>query len=130
MTQILPPYSEHEKEECESGRRDYIEDWGLQSFSHRDVRDMRRAEPDDELDLHGFTAREAHGQIEEFLGNALAEGYRLVDICHGKGAHTARGPGVLRILTRSWLSRSDAVVAFLTPDRNPGMVRVRLRRRR
>jgi len=130
MTQILPPYSEHEKEECESGRRDYIEDWGLQSFSHRDVRDMRRADPDDYLDIHGFTAKQAHGQLEEFLGNALAEGYRLVDICHGKGAHSVRGPGVLRILTRSWLSRSDAVVAFLTPDRNPGMVRARLRRRR
>ena len=87
-----------------------------------------RAPLEDEIDLHGWTAAEARGQLENFLRRALANGSRVVEVVHGRGLRAEDGKGVLRAKTRKWLARCDMVLGFVEPRNNSGAVRVLLRR--
>ncbi len=58
------------------------------------------------LDLHGFTQREAHAELQAFLARSQEQGHRVVLLITGKGQ---RGPleertGVLRRLVPEWLN--------------------------
>ncbi len=58
------------------------------------------------LDLHGFTQREAHAELQAFLAHSQERNYRVVLLITGKGQ---RGPleertGVLRRLVPEWLN--------------------------
>lgn len=87
------------------------------------LRDLRRGRyrVQDELDLHGLTAREARGALQEFMADALARGIRCVRIVHGKGLRSGpRGP-VLKVKLNRWLPQWDQVVAFTSaPGRDGG----------
>jgi len=123
---LLPPFSELDRLAVLYGELRFIE-----HSQHGVSRSMRRRRPPAiVLDLHGLSAREAHKAIEACLRTCLIEGRRCVDIIHGKGLHSPGGFGILRILSRHWLSRSDVVEAFCSPNHNEGKVRVRLTCRR
>ena len=61
-------------------------------------------EPQDQLDLHGFTATEAEARLVSFLASANRKHPGcLVRVITGKGNHSAAGP-VLKGRVRTWLA--------------------------
>jgi len=126
---LLPNFSELDRIAALNGELPFIKHFekSQQGIDWR----MRWRQPlDNTLDLHGFSAREAHKAIEACLRTSLIEEHRYVDIIHGRGLRTSGGASILGILSRHWLSRSDVVEAFCTPDGYEGRVRARLTRRR
>ena len=83
-----------------------------------------------ELDLHGYTVREAKEVLREFLADCEHYGWRCVRIIHGKGLGSGhRGPR-LKGSVDGWLRRLDAVSAFVSArqvDGGSGAVYVLLR---
>jgi dsDNA-specific endonuclease/ATPase MutS2 len=67
---------------------------------------------EDWIDLHTFRPQEVKSVVEEYLDQALAQGFRQVRIIHG------RGIGVQREMVHQVLSRHKEVLAFTdAPDR-------------
>lgn len=126
-SRVLPPYSDHDRDLASRGMLAVPDDFGAHGMPPKELDALRKAEPADELDLHGLTAQEAHAEIDRFLRDAIGRGTRVVEICHGRGLQSAERP-VLKILTRHWLKGSKAVLGYATPKRNQGVVRVRLRK--
>ena len=68
--------------------------------------------PDARIDLHGMTAERAHRVCLTFLGDAMAQGHRLVLVITGKGGRRdeddawGRGRGVLKDQLPGWLRAS------------------------
>ena len=85
---------------------------------------------DSELDLHGYTVREAREVLREFLADCAHFRWRCVRIIHGKGRGSGhRGPR-LKGSVDAWLRRVDAVAAFVSArqvDGGSGAVYVLLR---
>jgi DNA-nicking Smr family endonuclease len=85
-----------------------------------------------ELDLHGFTERDAKLVLRDFLSEALDRGQHCVRIVHGKGRGSGpRGP-VLKRAVNHWLRQVAAVQAFASArstDGGTGAVYVLLSRR-
>ena len=96
-------------------------------------RELRRGRlrPERTLDLHGRFAQEAHGLVQRFLVEALANGVRCVCIITGKGSGEG---GVLRRELPHWLNGPGLrgqVLAAAHPHRgNTGSVHLLLRRSR
>ncbi|MDR3323621.1 MAG: Smr/MutS family protein [Zoogloeaceae bacterium] len=83
-----------------------------------------------ELDLHGLDREEAGEALGQFLLAALAQGCRAVRVIHGKGLSSPGGKSVLKTLTRQWLARHAAVLAFCPAkprDGGEGALLVRLK---
>lgn len=87
---------------------------------------LHRQIPENVLDLHGLTAKEAHAALDEFLRAQIGARRRHVEIIHGKGGrdHAPVLPGK----TRKWLSGCRAVLGWTEVPRNSGAVRVLLRK--
>jgi len=51
-------------------------------------RRLLHAQPDDILDIHGYTSEKALSSLHIFFGNAKENGYEKLRIIHGKGNHT------------------------------------------
>lgn len=73
------------------------------------------------LDLHGFTQREAHAELQAFLARSQEQRHRVVLLITGKGQ---RGPleertGVLRRLVPEWLNEPSmrSRIVALAPAR-------------
>ena len=128
MKDILPPYSDSDREAIRSGQIKFCEEFSKPGIPETDLKKMRsgKVEVQDECDLHGLKAREVHAELESFLRDALSEGLKTVDVCHGKGLHAADIP-VIGPLVRHWLRQSKVVLAFVSPAGNKGMARVRLK---
>jgi DNA-nicking Smr family endonuclease len=87
------------------------------------LRDLKRGRfrVQDELDLHGMTAREARAALQEFMAEVLARDLRCVKIVHGKGKRSGPGGPVLKTKLNKWLPQWDRVVAFASaPARDGG----------
>jgi DNA-nicking Smr family endonuclease len=87
------------------------------------LRDLKRGRfrVQDELDLHGLTAREARAALQEFMAEVLARDLRCVKIVHGKGRRSGPGGPVLKTKLNKWLPQWDRVVAFASaPARDGG----------
>ena len=78
------------------------------------LRKLRRGvwPPQDALDLHGLNTDQARGLLQTFLHEAGANGLRCVNIIHGKGWRSEGREGLLKMLTRHWLTQHPAVLAF------------------
>lgn len=87
------------------------------------LRDLKRGKYtiQDNLDLHGLTAREARLMLQEFMADALRHDRRCVRIVHGKGLRSgSRGP-VLKQKLNQWLPLWQEVLAFTSaPARDGG----------
>ncbi|MEM8548980.1 MAG: Smr/MutS family protein [Pseudomonadota bacterium] len=67
-----------------------------------------------ELDLHGYTVREAREVLKDFLRDCRLEHWRCVRVIHGKGLGSGhRGPRIKGSVD-GWLRRSDQVAAFVS----------------
>ncbi|MFK8052733.1 MAG: Smr/MutS family protein [Woeseiaceae bacterium] len=84
-----------------------------------------------EIDLHGYTVKEARDVMREFLADVHHYGWRCVRVIHGKGRGSGhRGPR-LKGSVDSWLRKTDAVAAFVSArqvDGGSGAVYVLFRR--
>lgn len=86
----------------------------------RELRQGRYA-VQDELDLHGMTAKEAREALLGFMAEALKRRLRCVRIVHGKGLRSGPGGPVLKVKLNKWLPQWDAVLAFVSaPQRDGG----------
>ena len=87
------------------------------------LRDLKRGKYtiQDNLDLHGLTAREARLMLQEFMADALRHDRRCVRIVHGKGLRSgSRGPALKQKLNQ-WLPLWQEVLAFTSaPARDGG----------
>lgn len=87
------------------------------------LRDLKRGRfrIQDELDLHGLTAREAKPALLGFMAGVLARDLRCVRIVHGKGLRSGPAGPVLKSRLNRWLPQWDRVVAFTSaPGRDGG----------
>lgn len=84
-----------------------------------------------EIDLHGYTVKEAKAVLREFFIEIDQFGWRCVRIIHGKGKGSGhRGPR-LKGSVDAWLRKMDVVAAFVSArqvDGGSGAVYVLLRR--
>ncbi|MFZ2162295.1 MAG: Smr/MutS family protein [Sideroxyarcus sp.] len=78
------------------------------------LRKLRRGEwpPQDELDLHGLNSDAARKLLVEFLHDATQRGLRCINVIHGKGWRSEGRDGILKVLTRHWLTQHPRVLAF------------------
>ncbi|MCX7946065.1 MAG: Smr/MutS family protein [Hydrogenophilus sp.] len=65
-----------------------------------------------QIDLHGLTRTEARAALLRFLATTLRDGERCVRIIHGKGLRSPGGIGILKHLSRQWLTRRPEILAF------------------
>lgn len=88
------------------------------------------------LDLHGMTAEEARGAVDQFLTAAHHKGQRCVLIIHGRGLNSKDQVPVLKTRLAQWLARGSwarLVLAFTSArpcDGGAGALYVLLRRQR
>lgn len=88
------------------------------------------------LDLHGQTEDAARGMVAYSLKRARNEGWRCLQIIHGRGLHSEEGWSVLKERLPGWLAEQPhgrRILAFATapPDRGgTGATLVLLRKRR
>ncbi len=83
-----------------------------------------------EIDLHGYTVREAREVMRDFMADCEYHHWRCVRVIHGKGLGSGhRGPQ-LKGNVDGWLRRDDRVAAFTSArqvDGGSGAVYVLLR---
>lgn len=81
---------------------------------HRILQRLRRGQYaiQDELDLHGATAQQAHRLLREFIADAREHGHGCVRIIHGKGHQSDSSAPVLKNLVDQWLRLRSDVLAF------------------
>ena len=86
--------------------------------------------PQRTLDLHGRTVQRAHADLHAFIGAAMAERLRCVEIITGRGS--GETGGVLRREVPLWLNDSALRPIILAASHphpaNQGAIRVLLRR--
>lgn len=88
------------------------------------------------LDLHGHTEDAAHDRVTSTLERAWSEGWRCLQIIHGRGLHSEEGWSVLKERLPGWLAERPhgrRILAFATapPDRGgTGATLVLLRKKR
>lgn len=70
------------------------------------------------LDLHGMTVARAHSEVIGFLGNAIRNGLRCVEIVTGRG-DPERGTGQLRRSLPLWLQDQSIKSYILHMEANP-----------
>ncbi|MCP5221483.1 MAG: Smr/MutS family protein [Zoogloeaceae bacterium] len=73
-----------------------------------------------EIDLHGLTRDEARAALAEFLAGALRRGQRCVRVVHGKGLRSPGKVGILKQLSKGWLSQREEILAFCQARANEG----------
>lgn len=86
--------------------------------------------PERTLDLHGRTVQRAHADLHAFLGAALSERLRCVEVITGRGS--GETGGVLRREVPLWLNgpalRPIVLAASHPHPANQGAIRILLRR--
>lgn len=90
-------------------------------YSRQKLRKLRRTLAiQDHLDLHGYLSDAARKQLQQFLHDALHQGFRCVLVIHGKGLNSRDGEAVLKLRTRHWLMQHPAVLAYCDAPLNEG----------
>ncbi|MDX8126143.1 Smr/MutS family protein [Methylomonas sp. OY6] len=76
---------------------------------------------DADIDLHGLSSRDAQQQLLRFLHYCVEDGYRCVQIIHGKGYNSTDNQPVLKNDINLWLRQHKDVLAFCSaPPRSGG----------
>ena len=96
-----------------------------------EFRSLRNGEtrPRAELDLHGYTSRQAWNLLDEFIACNVQHGVAVVRVIHGKGLHSADHGAVLKSQTVHQLKADHRVRAFTSAppaDGGSGAVHVLL----
>jgi len=92
---------------------------GVQKRVFQDLR-RGRLEIEQELDLHGLTARHAHSTLEQFIQYCNRRRIRCVRIIHGKGYGSEDSQPVLKQKLNLWLRQRHDVLAFCSATSRDG----------
>jgi len=99
---------------------EYVEG-GTQAWDPRLLKKLREGgfAVQAELDLHGFSQKEAVERLEEFVQDCCRRGFSCVRIIHGRGKNSPSPVPVLKNRVERWLSRrrSSRFVAAYTSAR-------------
>ncbi len=81
---------------------------------HRILQRLRRGQYaiQDELDLHGASAQQAHRLLRDFIADAREHDHGCVRIIHGNGRQSDSPAPVLKNLVDQWLRLRSDVLAF------------------
>jgi len=95
---------------------EYVEG-GTQAWDTRLLKKLREGgfAVQAELDLHGFSQKEAVGRLQEFVLDCCRRGFTCVRVIHGKGKNSPGPIPVLKNRVERWLSRRSSaryVVAY------------------
>lgn len=71
------------------------------------------------LDLHRHTVREARAEVFRFLNLAMAKGWRMVLIAHGRGEQSAT-PARIKSYLAAWLAQVPEVIAYHSAQNSQG----------
>lgn len=88
--------------------------------SEKTLNQIRRMEPQAELDLHEYTLEEARRLVREFIDSCYAKGFRKVRIITGKGIHSKGGEAVLRPAITAEVQANCHVREVFTPKAAEG----------
>ena len=84
------------------------------------LRQLRRGDVQDELDLHGLTVADARSLLVKFLQHCRTNGYTRVRVIHGKGLRSANREPVLKAKVAGWLAQRNDVLAFREASERDG----------
>ncbi|OUU79219.1 MAG: hypothetical protein CBC38_05600 [Gammaproteobacteria bacterium TMED78] len=73
-----------------------------------------------EIDLHGYTTRQAKIILKEFIRDSLINSFGCVRVVHGKGLGSGPEGPILKYYVQRWLGQWDEVLAFITARANDG----------
>ncbi len=76
---------------------------------HTRKKELARMDPQETLDLHGWTGQDAVRELDNFLRKSKRRGLRKVMVIHGKGLHSPGGESVLRPIVKKYLEQSPLV---------------------
>ncbi len=102
-----PPTPEHKEEEHELDQP-------------RPSPSVEHLPPEDTLDLHGHTQREARRRIRRFLAESASRGLVKVLIVHGKGYHSSDREPILKRVTYEELQSNPLAGRIGVPPRELG----------
>ncbi|HEY5680323.1 MAG TPA: DNA endonuclease SmrA [Pseudomonadales bacterium] len=71
------------------------------------------------VDLHRQTVREARAAVFRFLNLAMAKGWRMVLIAHGRGEQSET-PARIKSYVAAWLAQVPEVIAYHSAQNNQG----------
>jgi DNA-nicking Smr family endonuclease len=74
----------------------------------------------DEIDLHGMNAAEAHDMLTDFIAGCSAAGLKCVRVIHGKGLGSGPDGPVLKTRVNHWLRQWEQVLAFCSTQPQHG----------
>jgi len=87
-----------------------------------------------ELDLHGMTREQMYRAMSDCLEQALAGGWRVISLVHGRGLHSEDGRPILKEAVYHWLREGPyagwVLAAIPRPGTGGGSALLLLRRRR
>ncbi len=95
---------------------DFAETIQQKAFYRKRLMDM---DPEDQLDLHGFTTEEARTMLGQFIRSCAARGLKKVLIIHGKGVHS-ESRGILQHEVRKYIEKDPLCGEFGYADKNRG----------
>lgn len=75
--------------------------------------------PEENIDLHGLTVKEAQQYLDEFLDDCVAHESFCVCIVHGKGRKNANNP-ILKNFINEYLRKDPRTLAFVSAPNNMG----------
>ena len=67
-------------------------------------RRLMRTQPDDTIDIHGYTGEKAWLRLDQFFTNARDNGFEKLRIIHGKG-NNSQGEAVLGHIVRKFIEQ-------------------------
>jgi DNA-nicking Smr family endonuclease len=92
------------------------------NVGHKVMRQLRRGNfaLQQEIDLHGLTAAEAHAELHDFIKECSAMGMTCIRVVHGKGLGSGPKGPVLKAGVNQWLTHWEEVTAFCSAQPRDG----------
>jgi DNA-nicking Smr family endonuclease len=88
-----------------SGNKIMDKDSGSEKSGHGENRQrLLRINPDDILDIHGYTSDKAWILLDQFFNDAKDKGFEKLRIIHGKG-NRSQGEAVLKDTVRKYIEK-------------------------
>ena len=100
--------------------KDRLIEEGEEASKMEDRSYLKNMRPEARIDLHGLTRDEAWTKLEAFVEDCLRQGFKKIEIVHGKGIHSHGSDPVLGQMVRSFIEQNKHLGVSGHNDRNHG----------